>query len=71
MLKWLHKLSTCIFYFTSGYVCVCIYIYIYIYIQGVSEGTVNILGVVVWTIPSKYVRMNMCPIFNGCGDTAV
>jgi hypothetical protein len=35
-------------YFLGPYVCVCvyicIYIYIYIYIQGVSRGTVNLLG---------------------------
>jgi hypothetical protein len=26
---------------------------------------------VVRTLPSKYVQIDMCPIFNGCGDTAV
>jgi hypothetical protein len=25
---------------------------------------------VVWTIPSKLVHINMCPIFNGCGDNS-
>jgi len=27
--------------------------------------------VAVWTIPSKQVHINMCPIFSGCGDAAV
>jgi hypothetical protein len=28
-------------------------------------------NLVVRTIPRKKVHINMCPIFNGCGDTAV
>jgi hypothetical protein len=42
-----------------------------LFIQGVSGGTVSILGVVVWRIPSKSIYINVRPIFNGCGDTVV
>ena len=39
-------------------------------IHGVSGGIVNILGGGSMDY-SKWVHINMCPIFNGCGDTAV
>jgi hypothetical protein len=43
----------------------------YACIQGVSGVIVNIWEVIVSIILNKNVHIYMCPIVNGCGDTAV
>jgi len=40
-------------------------------IQGVSGGIVNILGGGSVDYSEYISRINMCPVFNGCEDTAV